>query len=141
MEKESATRKTPMQEALDLYHEMQDGLRNRKPKREATSAQQGAKARRQSRKPAEPEARPGNATTPAVQRVESAQAEVEDQPAPAAAASNPNPQTPNNNREDKAQPAPVVAAQCDPAPLASDSGLPATALSDGAEGPIKANQG
>ena len=106
MEKESATRKTPMQEALDLYHEMEDGLRNRNPERKATSAQQGAKARRQARKPADPEARRSNATTPAVQPAESAQ--------------------PN----DKVQPAPAPAAQPDPAPSAPDSGLttPAPAI-------------
>ena len=152
MEKESATRKTPMQEALDLYHEMQDGLRNRKPEGEAASGQPRAKkACRRARKPVEPQPRPCDAMPHGVQGAESAQ------PAATPETSIPNPQTPNNNREDRAQPAPAPSAPdsglTTPAPAirnpqstirnppAPDSGLPATASSGGAEGLIKANQG
>jgi len=109
--KNPPVKRTPMEAAMDLYTQMGDFIAKSRSKDQAVPppSKRPARACRRVRKPVEPEARRHNATTRGVQRTESAPP------------------------DDKVHPAPAPAAPLDPAPLAPDCGLSATASPAGAE--------
>jgi hypothetical protein len=138
-----------LQDALDLYHEMERGLRRRGAKRKAGGAQPRSKARRRARKRVEPQSRRHKAKAPRpVAAVYDRRKNPEE--APGSAGASPCPE--NSGAHSAPPQEDVLLSHSSHASLGSLSSLPnsveaspgqssAPALPGGTDGVIKPNQG